>query len=267
MDWKEYAAAIEKYVRPATFPLAMKMLRAGEEVPAGARRPWKDLGVRMATCQLWNTARRYGWTLAAGLEDLSCPPGKIVLGLEPAVPFYAEGHLCENMYTATAEAGARTEAAIPRFEHGEYTTLVAAPLNRTSFEPDVVVVYGNPAQVLRLAIAALSQEGGRLEQSFSGRLDCSDLIVSTPRRGVAQVVLPCYGDRIFGQTQDDEMAFAIPPALLPALVEGLEGTHKGGIRYPIPNFMRYTGKYPATYEHLEELWGELREGEGAKLKE
>lgn len=259
MNWSEYAAAIEKHVRPATFPLAMRMLKAGEEIPAGARRPWKDLGVRMATCQTWNTARRYGWTLAASLEDLSCPPGKVVLGVEPAVPFYTEGNLCANMYTSSLEAGARSEAATPHFEHGEYSTFVAAPLARASFEPDVVVVYGNPAQVLRLAIAALYQSGGRLEQSIAGRLDCSDFIVATPRAGAARVVLPCYGDRIFGQTQDDEMAFALPPALLPALIEGLEGTHKGGIRYPIPNFMRYTGKYPATYEHLEELWAQSRE--------
>jgi uncharacterized protein (DUF169 family) len=267
MNWNEYAAAIEKHIRPATFPLAIKMLNAGEEPPAGARRPWKDLGVRMATCQLWNTARRYGWTLAAGLEDLSCPPGKVVLGFEPAVPFYTEGHLCENMYTASAEAGARTEAATARFAHDEYATVVAAPLARATWEPDVVVVYGNPAQVLRLAIAALYQSGGRLEESIAGRLDCSDFIVATPRGGVPRVVLPCYGDRIFGQTQDDEMAFALPPALLPALIEGLEGTHKGGIRYPIPNFMRYTGKYPATYEHLEDLWGDLRNREVAKREE
>jgi uncharacterized protein (DUF169 family) len=265
MNWNEYAAAIEKYVRPATFPLAMKMYRADEELPAGARRPWKDLGARMATCQVWNTARRYGWTLAAGLEDLGCPPGKVVLGMEPPVPYYTEGYLSEHMYTATAEAGKRTEAVTARFEHNEYAAFVAAPLARASFEPDVVVVYGNPAQVLRLTVAALYQSGGTLEQTITGRLVCSDFIVLTPRLGKARVIMPCYGDRIFGQTHDDEMAFAIPPALLPALVEGLEGTHRGGLRYPVTNYMRYTARYPETYEHLEDVWEELR-GSGADEK-
>jgi len=264
MNWNETAAAIEKYVRPATFPLAIKVYRPGEELPAGARRPWRDMGVRMASCQVWNTARRYGWTLAAGRDDLACPAGKVILGVEPPVPYYTAGHLCEGMYTATAEAGARTEAVTPRLEYDAQAVLVAAPLARAAFQPDVVVVYGNPAQVLRLVTAALYQSGGALEQAITGRLVCSDLIAAAPRLGAARVVMPCYGDRIFGQTQDHEMAFAIPPALLPALVEGLEGTHRGGLRYPIPNFTRYTAHYPESYERLEAIWQELRDGGAAE---
>ncbi len=256
MNWSEYNAVLEKHIRPATFPIAFKMLAREDEIPAGARRPWKDLGVRMATCQMWNTARRYGWTLAATVEDLSCPPGKIVLGFQPAVPYYTEGQICAGMYTATAEAGARTEAETPRFEYGRYRALVVGPLARVTWEPDTVVLYGNPAQVLRLVTAALYQSGGRIESSFSGRLDCGDMLVATSRLGRPQVILPCYGDRIFGQAQDGEMAFALPASQLPALVEGLEGTHKGGVRYPIPAFSRYTPQFPASYEHLEELWKE-----------
>ena len=265
MDWSEQNATLERYIRPATFPLALKMLPAGEEVPSRARRPWKDLGVRMATCQVWNTARRYGWTLAATLEDLSCPPGKIVLGFEPAVPYYLEGNICAGMYTATTEAGARSEAATPRFEQGRYGTFIAAPLGRASFEPDLVLLYGNPAQVLLLVIASLYSGGGRMETSFGGRLDCADVLVGTAQLGKAQVILPCYGDRIFGQTQDHELAFALPAGQLPAILEGLEATYKGGLRYPIPAFVRYTGKYPEKYEHLEELWTENRDkGQAAR---
>lgn len=253
MDYHEFADALERHIRPATFPLALRMLRPGEEIPAGARRPWRDLGVRMATCQVWNTARRYGWSLAATLEDLSCPPGKIVLGFETAVPYYTEGNLCAGMYTATAAAGARTEAATPRFPEGHYSTFLAAPLARASFEPEIVLIYGNPAQIMRLVVGALYARGGRLPGSFSGRLDCADILVATSQNG-AQVILPCYGDRIFGQTQDHELALALPAGFLPTLLEGLEDSHKGGVRYPIPSFMRYTGQYPAAYEHLEEVW-------------
>jgi hypothetical protein len=38
------------------------------------------------------------------------------------------------------------------------------------------------------------------------------------------------------------------------LVEGLEGTHKGGIRYPIPAFLRFTPQYPNHYYELERIW-------------
>ena len=34
------------------------------------------------------------------------------------------------------------------------------------------------------------------------------------------------------------------------LVEGLEGTHKGGVRYPIPSFLTYEPGMPRKYEEL-----------------
>jgi hypothetical protein len=74
-----------------------------------------------------------------------------------------------------------------------------------------------------------------------------------------QVILPCYGDRIFGQTEDHEMAFALPWGKAAELIEGLEGTHKGGVRYPIPSFLRYSGEFPPSYQKLEEIWADERQ--------
>ncbi|MGC8873930.1 MAG: DUF169 domain-containing protein [Chloroflexia bacterium] len=258
MEPGEASAALERYLRPASFPVGLKLLDHEEEIPARVRRPLRDLGIRVATCQLWAIARRYGWTLGATREDLACPPGKIVLGLEPAVPYYLEGHVCEGMYTATAEAGARTEAETPRFPYGQHRALLAAPLARMPVEPDVVLVYGNPAQMVLLVAAALYRQGGRLEGSFSARLDCADILPGTLQAGRPQVILPCYGDRIFGQTQDHEMAFALPAEKLPHLLEGLEGLHQGGVRYPIPSFLRYAPRFPESYEQLEALWAQGR---------
>ena len=116
------------------------------------------------------------------------------------------------------------------------------------------MVYANPAQVMRLTQAALWKSGGRLASSFQGRIVCADIIVTTMQTGQPQVILPCSGDRIFGQTQDHEMAFTIPWARMGEIVEGLEGTHRGGIRYPITQFMEYEAKLPAKYMEVNRLW-------------
>ena len=118
----------------------------------------------------------------------------------------------------------------------------------------MVVVYANPAQVMRLTQAALWKTGGRLASSFQGRIVCADIIVTTMQTGQPQVILPCSGDRIFGQTQDHEMAFAIPWARMADIIEGLEGTHRGGIRYPITQFMEYEAKLPPRYMEVNRLW-------------
>src|SRR2546430_11564596 len=62
----------------------------------------------------------------------------------------------------------------------------------------------------------------------------------------------CSSDLIFGQTQDHEMAFSIPWARMDEIVEGLRGTHNGGIRYPITQFMEYEAKLPARYMERSE---------------
>ena len=91
-------------------------------------------------------------------------------------------------------------------------------------------------------------------QLIHGRVDCSDEIIATMMTDDYQVILPCYGDRVFGQTEDHEMAFSLPGSKMRELIEGLEGTHKGGIRYPIPTFLRYTPQYPQHYYELERIW-------------
>lgn len=256
MDLKTVTEMLETYLRPATFPVGIKMLQAGEAFPPRTRTP-ADIGSYFATCQTINIVRRYGWSIGLSAEHHSCPLGLVALGLKPNIEYVREGHACTGMYTATLDAGASMEAAVPKFETGRYASLFASPLRQHPFEPpDVAVVFGNSAQVMRLVQASLYQRGGYLTSSFGGRLDCADIVVRTMQTNECQVILPCTGDRMFGQTQDDEMAFAIPGSKLEEVVAGLESTHKHGIRYPIPTFMNYTAKFPPQYETAWALWGD-----------
>ncbi|GAB4321176.1 MAG: DUF169 domain-containing protein [Candidatus Zixiibacteriota bacterium] len=250
----EFAATIERHIRPATFPVAVKMLKEDDPIPERAKRPKDDLGFESAVCQAIGLARRYGWTLAVGTEDISCPITKAFFGFEKRVPYLEEGHACAGMYTESPEAGARTEASIPRFEYGSYRYLVVGPLARIDYEWDAAVIYGNSAQIMRLVTGALYKGGGAMTSQTAGRVDCADLVIGAMQSGECQFVLPCYGDRIFGGTTDDEMAFSLPPQKVDELVAGLEGTHKGGVRYPIPSFLRFTGQFPESYRKLEEFW-------------
>jgi uroporphyrinogen decarboxylase len=50
------------------------------------------------------------------------------------------------------------------------------------------------------------------------------------------------------------MAFSIPWGHMEDIVEGLRGTHAGGIRYPITQFMEYEAKLPPRYMEVNRLW-------------
>jgi uncharacterized protein (DUF169 family) len=259
-QWQELMAEVESHVRPETFPVAIRVLKAGEPVPAKTRRPFQDLGIKVSICQGISMARRYGWSIAMSGEDLACPIAQVAFGFEEPIDYYTQGNLAAGMYVETCGLGEKTEAEVPKFTRDEAGTVVVAPASRATFEPETILIYGNSAQVMRLAAAALWQRGGALETKVSARADCADIIIRTQKTGEPQVILPCYGDRVFGQTQDHEMAFTIPAARLPELVAGLKGTHVGGIRYPIPHYLRYQAEFPATYKKLQELWAQEKEG-------
>ncbi len=256
MDAATLNGHLEKHLRVSTFPVGIRSLAPGEPLPPKARRPAKDLGVKVAICQSIGLARRYGWTLALSADDLSCPIAKAAFGFADRNAYYTSGALADGMYASCREAGARFEEALPRYERNEVGAVVVGPLSRIDFAPETVLVYGNPAQVLRLLNAALFEKGGAMRSESTGRGDCADIVIRSRRTGEPQVVLPCYGDRIFGMTADDEMAFTFPFAQAERIVKGLEGTHAGGVRYPIPVFLRFQAEFPKSYQELERLWAE-----------
>lgn len=239
---------LNRHLRLSTFPVAVKFLRSWDEIPARAKRPGRDFHNRYTTCQAISLSRRYGWVLALGREDSSCVLGAVALGLEKRLPHYSEGNLCVDMYTESLRAGRASEESVPRLPEGKYVGVVTAPLNRASYLPDSIIVYGNGAQIMRLGQAWLWKRGGTLRSEFRGRIDCADLAIAPVITGEPQMIVPCTGDRIFGQVQDHEVAFSFPFSLMEEIVQGLEATHKAGTRYPVTNWLNYTAGFPPSYD-------------------
>src|SRR5256712_4195439 len=166
IDVKTADRELQTYIRPQTFPVAIRMLKPGEAIPDRAKRPARDFKKLSMNCQVIDMARRYGWMIALTREDHICSLGIAALGFEKPTHLHNSGTLCEGMYTETKEAGQRSETAIDRFKEGEYGALLVAPLDRATFEPDLGCVYANPAQVMRLTQASLWQVGGQLASAF-----------------------------------------------------------------------------------------------------
>jgi hypothetical protein len=50
------------------------------------------------------------------------------------------------------------------------------------------------------------------------------------------------------------MAFTFPFSMREKVVEGLERTHQGGIRYPLTQYLRFQAEFPGPYAELRKLW-------------
>lgn len=243
MKPSEFNRILEKYIRPTTFPLGFKLIKDEKEIPEKARR-FEDITI----CQAYNMARRYKWTVFFDSRT-TCPLGLVAYGLAEPDELYSSGELAHDAgYAVSREVGVEFEKAVPKLKYGEYIGALAFPLERDEVVPDFAVVYGNPAQILRLIHAVLHERGGAFETKILGRAACSEYLEAFIEKK-PRFVVPCYGDRLFGLTQDEEVAFAFPWEMAEEIARNLEATHKRGIRYPIPvTALRVRLILPESYE-------------------
>lgn len=253
MNLQDVNEALNFYVRPQTFPLAIRMCQSSEELPNKTRIPKRDLGISVTVCQGIAMARRYGWIIAIGKEDQSCPHGAFVLGFVPGKG-YLDGSYAETVGLDTRERFAKSAQALSRLEYGKYSYLLAAPLHTATFEPHFVLIYGNPAQVARLVQGAVALTGGALTSTAGGGIACSGLIARTMLTDQCQFILAGAGDRYFALTQDHELAFTMPMSKVESTIQGLEtGQKSGQHRYPTPSFLRFEGQLPPVYYKFLDL--------------
>jgi uncharacterized protein (DUF169 family) len=250
LDPKQINEAVNTYLRPQTFPLAVRICQA-DELPERVRLPMRDLGFKVALCQALTMARRYGWVVAQALEDSSCSLGALSLGFLFPKEGWLDGSFGESL-GQSKETAATSAQDLPRLEYGRHSHVLIAPLERAVFEPQVVVVYGSPAQVMRMIQGRLAGGGSHLSFDVSSGASCANCIALPIITDECQLVMPGPGERINCSAQDSEMAVAIPVSKVDQVVSGLEAGHRSGIlRYPTPNHLRFQPQHPP---HIMKLW-------------
>src|SRR5204862_6473596 len=99
IDVKTADRELQFYIRPQTFPVALRMLRPGEPIPEKARRPARAFKQLSMNCQVIDMARRYGWMIALTREDHICSLGIAARGFEKPTHPHNSATLSHGMYT------------------------------------------------------------------------------------------------------------------------------------------------------------------------
>jgi len=243
-------------LRLQSHPLAIKLLESGGEIPPEALRPLRDLGYRLSTCQAFAASRREGLTIAELKEDMWCPEPVIGYGLEPPPRFFLEGHNRYPMDVATLEAGATwASREFPRLKPGRYIGVLSAPLSKASYQPDVILIYCNTAQLTILLLGIAYRDGLDVDVKLSGHAACVYAVVPTLKTGRCWVTLPCMGDRARAMAGDDEIIFTIPPSDVEDLLRGLRHIERTGRRIPFRRSMQPEYQLLESYEKMARILG------------
>ncbi len=248
--YQDYGKKIEELLRPLTFPIAIKFIKHESDIPPNYKKPKADLDTQIFLCQAFKMVRSYGWTMYITEEDCICKLARFIYGwdtmTEEAANFANQFSI--GLYAKDFETAKKWQENIYLLEE-EFLGVALSPLTRTKIEPDVVQIYCNPAQAMRLIQSYLYIKGGVLSFTSAGRGGtCHEGVIKPLKTKEPQLVIPGNGDRVWGGADDSEVMFSIPKEKLDNIVEGLETTHKAGLRYPIPKYMNYNPGFQAAFK-------------------
>jgi len=242
-------------LRLLTVPVAIKYIQSEDQIPKdvlGLFQPSK-IGQKITLCQAFTLARRWKWHVVMTFEDNYCITSSFVNGWAemPLKKIFKSQVISKYHKNARAEMTIQLEFA-EQFGKEEMKKarqnigFIASPLIDTIVIPDVILTYGNPAQILHI-IHALTYEGRNIikDQAFMGYGEsCLLGALTTYLKGKAQIVLPGEGDRTFGMTTEDEMAIGIPSKKLFYINKNLFKS-AGSLNFGMPSkFMLLNSPFP-----------------------
>jgi uncharacterized protein (DUF169 family) len=216
--YEELSSKLKSVLGLKGSPVAVKLVRTREDIPAGV----PEIGEKIRHCEMVQKARN-GDVFYATKDKHACAGGAGALGVmeTPEKVLNGEFYFALGDFGSTG-AAKRTTNAITRVDE-DYVATMYAPLEKAGFKPDVVVILGNPKQMLKLAKANIHALGGRNFADFSGiQSICADAVAEVYMTGDVNFTLGCNGSRKNAKISDDEMIAGIPAEKVQMLVEAVE---------------------------------------------
>ncbi len=229
VNLKELYELIIKELRLRSDPVGVKLFKELSSVPPNVSR----VPDRATICQLSTLARLHSLTYYATADDIACKRGATSLGL---IQLPEDVIVNEDAYahTVDVDTARKLYTSIPMLPP-DYKAVLMGPLNELSVDPDVVLIAGNPAQMLKVVEGWVWFSGEPATLAATGVHGiCGYGIANTLKTSKLVLTLPCSGARRVGLYIDDEMVAIVPFNLIDKWVDGLICTHETGHPYPIP---------------------------------
>jgi uncharacterized protein (DUF169 family) len=220
ISYPEASEVLKKYLKLRGSPVAFRFATKKEEIPAGMEK----LDKTIRHCSMVGLARNEGKIFYALADNHECNGGAWSLGLKEITETLKNGDFYYKL--GKFESSAACKRTIDRVAHlntGETYATLYAPLEKTPFDPQVVLIIASPWAMLKLSQSSLFRVGGRINAEFAGiQSVCADACAQTYLNGKINFSLGCDGSRKFSGIEDGEMVMGIPAELLPELTEALK---------------------------------------------
>jgi len=236
-NWTDLGKKLQEQFKIKTFPIGYKRFESPDDIDGitGLQRPEH----RFTICMLISQARRWGHTVGTKRTDkMVFTHCAMIHGLMEVRPELLQvpspgTEMPEGVgrYVADWDDNARRNRALPRIPVGG--AVAFAPLQTISFEPDVVLIYADPAQVILMIQAMQKVEFERYQSGCIGESSCADSLAECYLTGKPKIGLPGYGERALGHVADEEIVLALPPGYVIRVLDGFAALRQTGVTYPV----------------------------------
>ncbi len=219
IDYQNVASVLKDLLHLEGSPVAVKFITSADHLPQGM----KQVGETIPHCQMVNRARKEGEIFYSTKENHSCMGGSWALGLREITSTLKTGEFYYKLgkYDSWPSCK-RTIDRIPHVESGATYAIAYAPLEKTPFDPTIVLIVTTPKMMLKLAQSSLYHLGGRISANFAGiQSVCADATAQVYLTGAVNFSLGCDGSRKYSGIQEQEMVMGIPAEMLPLIIEAL----------------------------------------------
>ncbi len=230
-NWVELGTELENTLHLKTKIIAYRRLEKAEELDTIKNVVRLD---RFFTfCQVPFMVRVNGITVGITKEDKIQDRCSRIFGLRHASEksMNAEAAMLSTTWFGSPEEALQQQNDYYRISVGG--AIVLAPVTKQKFEPEALLIYGNPAQIMMVLCGLQKIKYERFSFSFIGEGACSDSLAQCYLTGKPAVSIPCYGERSMGGVSDDEMAIALPTSEVERTISGLKKLAQIGFKYPI----------------------------------
>ncbi len=220
INYAEASETLKKYLKLTGSPVAFRFVAKKEDIPAGMQ----ELDRTIRHCAMVGLARKEGRIFYSPSARHECNGGAWALGLREITESLKNGDFYFKLGKFESSAACkRTIDRVPHLDTNETFATLYAPLEKTPFDPQVVLIVANAWSMLKLAQSSLFRMGGRINAEFAGiQSVCSDACAQTYLNGQVNFSLGCDGSRKFSGIEDGEMVIGIPAELLPEITESLK---------------------------------------------
>lgn len=227
-DYQKAGQDLLSRLRLPTYPVAIKYIKDVSEIPEKAIRPSKQ-NQKWCLCQAVTYARRWGWWVGMTSDDNFCTPATAGhMWVDVTEDDMLQSQLFQTWHKDVEAEKKRQKHAVEMFGEADikrlkqYHGFVVAPLHKSPFVPDSVLIFGTGEHVTHI-IHAITYEGENFPTStFAGFAEtCTKGGLLPFITGIPQVVVPGTGDRVYSGVYDYEIAIGLPAAMVFTAVENL----------------------------------------------